>query len=469
MKLSKTYSISINHQTTQNVSKLVHETKDIFKKILKKIDDKNIEIDVDYCSRQTNEIIFYADETKIQEITKILNENDDINNKIIIQEKYENKETIKNIEIIQTNLIDRNKHKNINYQFNGYYYHFQEDIEKLFKYIINKYPHISSYETIGKSVLNRNLLMMKITNNSTFISNKQKPSILYIANIHGDETIGRELCINLIKHLCLSYENNDENIMYLIDNTNIFIMPSLNPDGFENKSSYTGIWNPQRYNANNKDLNRDFPDQFKDNNPDNLNNKQPETISIMKWSKRNHINLSLSMHAGAIVANYPFDGPTSNKENLTKDDKIFKYISTTYAESSINFIKNSEFKNGITNGSMWYALFGGMQDWRYVYKKGYEITLELSNEKIINENNIELYWNNNKNALLNMAYLLHSGVMYNILDSNNKSQFFYKFLLKGKYKLIYNNVKSDIITIDENKNEKNRLININFKNNQFYY
>ena len=47
-------------------------------------------------------------------------------------------------------------------------------------------------------------------------------------------------------------------------------MPTLNPDGFENKSSYTDTWEPQRYNANGKDLNRDFPDQFIDNNPNNL-------------------------------------------------------------------------------------------------------------------------------------------------------------------------------------------------------
>ena len=62
-------------------------------------------------------------------------------------------------------------------------------------------------------------------------------------------------------YLCKNY-NNDALIHYLINNTHIFILPSLNPDGFE-KTDSDENWTPSRYNSNGIDLNRNFPDQYK--------------------------------------------------------------------------------------------------------------------------------------------------------------------------------------------------------------
>ena len=50
--------------------------------------------------------------------------------------------------------------------------------------------------------------------------------------MHGDETVGREILLKLITYLCENYKSNTT-IGSLINNTDIFIMPSMNPDGFE--------------------------------------------------------------------------------------------------------------------------------------------------------------------------------------------------------------------------------------------
>ena len=320
-------------------------------------------------------------------------------------------------------------------------YHFQNDLIHFFDTIVEKYPTLASYQIIGKSVEQRDLLVMKIGNNKV----ENKGSIMFIGNIHGNETIGREICLYFINHLCENY--NTYYIRHLIDHLNIYIMPSANPDGFE--TFYNNNWNPIRTNRNNIDLNRDFPDQYIEQ--DNIiENREPETQSIMKFYNDNEIHLSLTIHSGEIVANYPFDGPKSHVYSKTKDDEFFRFLSYEYSRYN-NLFKYSPFKNGITNGAEWYALFGGLQDWRYVYNKGYEITLELSKEKIVEEKNLNNYWLLNKRSLLRMLEIATTGIRIlnigdetiQIMKKDSKQVFEYKGsfmnLIPGYYQVNFKN------------------------------
>jgi carboxypeptidase D len=60
----------------------------------------------------------------------------------------------------------------------------------------------------------------------------------------------------------------------------------------------------QRENANDVDLNRNFPDQFRSS----TSARQPETSAVMAWSASRHFVLSANFHGGDLVANYPYDG-----------------------------------------------------------------------------------------------------------------------------------------------------------------
>ena len=53
-----------------------------------------------------------------------------------------------------------------------------------------------------------------------------------IANMHGNEAVGRELMLGLSRYLLQNYPT-DERVARIINNTDLHILPTLNPDGFE--------------------------------------------------------------------------------------------------------------------------------------------------------------------------------------------------------------------------------------------
>lgn len=56
------------------------------------------------------------------------------------------------------------------------------------------------------------------------------PEFKYVGNMHGNEVVGREVLLALI---ALMSERKDERLNWLIDHTRIHILPSMNPDGYE--------------------------------------------------------------------------------------------------------------------------------------------------------------------------------------------------------------------------------------------
>ncbi|VDK80516.1 unnamed protein product [Dibothriocephalus latus] len=86
------------------------------------------------------------------------------------------------------------------------------------------------------------------------------PEVKLVANMHGNEVVGRELLLRLAKYLCDKYTEGDGLVSWLLQHTRIHLLPSMNPDGYElveetGKNELSG-----RTNANNVDLNRNFPD-----------------------------------------------------------------------------------------------------------------------------------------------------------------------------------------------------------------
>ena len=317
------------------------------------------------------------------------------------------------------------------------HYENYDELTRVLQCYHKKYPKITKLGSIGKSVQGRELWYMQITDNPGTIEDGE-PMFKYVGNMHGDEVISRQVLIYLIQFLCDSYATNSR-VKQLVDSTNIFILPSMNPDGFElaKEGSCGYMYEPSqgrsgRNNANNIDLNRNFPDQFKDWNSFELSKAQPETRNVMRWIYKNPFVLSANLHGGSIVASYPYD---SNKQMRGKiyskapDDAFFRHLALTYAKKhpvmktgkpNCPHSDGESFPNGITNGAYWYNVPGGMQDFNYLISNCFEITVELSCCKYPKALLLKTEWNNNRESLLEYLEQVHKGIKGKVLDENQK-------------------------------------------------
>ena len=138
-----------------------------------------------------------------------------------------------------------------------------------------------------------------------------KPMMKLIGNMHGNEAVGRELLLALARYLLENFDTN-QRVRDIVSKTDIHIMPSLNPDGFENSTE--GVCRGHhvgtgRHNGNNIDLNRAFPtwDDINLTKKELIEKSEPEVAAIIDWVFSQPFVLSANFHDGAVVANYPYD------------------------------------------------------------------------------------------------------------------------------------------------------------------
>lgn len=86
-----------------------------------------------------------------------------------------------------------------------------------------------------------------------------------------------------------------------------------------------------RTNAHDIDLNRNFPDQFK-NEGINIHH-ETETIAVMKWASSIPFVLSANLHGGSLVANFPYDDSPAGTSIYSKspDDETFRILAEAYS------------------------------------------------------------------------------------------------------------------------------------------
>ena len=229
-------------------------------------------------------------------------------------------------------------------------YHNYEELKEELQSIHKRWPKLTKiYSLSEKTAENRELFVIQISEHvNRKRREKLKPMVKLIGNIHGNEVAGREILLFLARYLLVKYTEGVENVKQLINEVDIHILPSMNPDGFEKstRKKCEGKCNKRnacflegRFNGNGKDLNRDFPtfqEVSKIKSHQHLyDGRQNETKAVMRWIEENSFVLSMGFHSGAVVVSYPFDSPTGklvliSNSYFTINKKTSKNMQTYY-------------------------------------------------------------------------------------------------------------------------------------------
>ena len=281
-------------------------------------------------------------------------------------------------------------------------YHDYEQLTEKLESLVDLYPDLISLHTAGKSTDDRELWYVKISDQVLQEEAVPEPKLLYVGNMHGNETVGREMLVYLIDHLLNNYQSNEQ-IKELINQSIIYIMPSMNPDGFESG---------KRSNSNWSDLNRNFPDMIDDEN--SPEGRQLETQAMMKLHEGNHFQIAMNLHGGALCINLPWDTKAnqSDSEKFGDDPLIFS-AARQYTVSNQKMY-DSQFDHGLTYGYEWYEVNGGLQDWANYFHQSVHATLELSNTKYPDGDTLPGFWEDNRQALLDYLSTGIHGVFFKI-------------------------------------------------------
>lgn len=326
-------------------------------------------------------------------------------------------------------------------------YHNNEEVHQYLFELSQKYPEITKLYSIGESVEGRKLWALEISENPGK-HGLLKPEFKYVANMHGNEIVGREILLHLARLLVENYKQSHEEpvgdttptgpkfVKKLLKSTRIHILPTMNPDGYARSEPgclFEKCSTKGRLNANNINLNRNFPSKMFKNEIDAAT--QPEVRAIIEWSHKEPFVLSANLHGGSLVVAYPYFGALNKTAKAahtpTTDDDLFKHLSKAYSTNHktmsdgnicydicLESQKNTtKFNEGIINGAEWYSYYGSMPDWLYENTNSYDLTIELGCNMYPPANTLSQYWEYNKLALLNFMKQVHRGIKGTVKDS----------------------------------------------------
>ncbi|XP_022540625.2 probable carboxypeptidase X1 isoform X2 [Astyanax mexicanus] len=336
-------------------------------------------------------------------------------------------------------------------------HHNYNAMRKLLKEVNDKCPNITRIYTIGKSYTGLKLYVMEISDNPGK-HELGEPEFRYVAGMHGNEVLGRELLLNLMQYVCHEYRRGNQRIVRLVKNTRIHLLPSMNPDGYETayeKGSELAGWALGRYSFENIDMNHNFPDlnnimwdaQDLATDKKKVSNHYipmpeyytttdatvaPETRAVINWMQDIPFVLSANLHGGELVVTYPFDCTRDwipRQDTPTPDNDFFRWLAAVYASTNlvmanpdrrICHYEDFQQHNNIINGGDWHTVPGSMNDFSYLHTNCFEVTVELSCDKFPHASELPVEWESNKESLLLYMEQVHRGIKGVIRDKDTK-------------------------------------------------
>nr|XP_042702280.1 probable carboxypeptidase X1 [Chrysemys picta bellii] len=243
-------------------------------------------------------------------------------------------------------------------------HHNYKEMRKLMKEVNEECPNITRVYSIGKSYLGLKMYVMEISDNPGQ-HELGEPEFRYVAGMHGNEVLGRELLLNLMQYLCGEYTRGNPRVVRLVSETRIHLLPSMNPDGYETAyklGSELAGWAVGRWTYEGIDLNHNFAD-----------------LNTALWDAEDNelVPHKFPNHYLPIPEYYTFANATVAPETR-------------------------------------------MNDFSYLHTNCFEVTVELSCDKFPHESELPREWENNKESLLVFMEQVRRGIKGVVRDKDTE-------------------------------------------------
>ncbi len=222
------------------------------------------------------------------------------------------------------------------------------------------------------SIQNRTIYYVKISDNPN--TDEAEPEVLYTALHHSREPASLSQLIFYMWYLLENY-NTHPDVQFLINNTEMYFIPCVNPDGYEyNKSTNPNGGGMFRKNRKNNgdgtygvDLNRNYAYMWGYDNTGSSPNtnsdtyrgtgpfSEPETQAVRDFCIAHQFVNALNAHTYSNLYIYPWGYIASF---LTPD-------STTFINWGKHLVKEDRFLYGTGDQTVNYVTNGDSDDWMY--------------------------------------------------------------------------------------------------------
>ncbi|XP_067142504.1 uncharacterized protein [Centruroides vittatus] len=252
-------------------------------------------------------------------------------------------------------------------------YHKSKDIYKYLHDIASEFDSKIQVETSCKTYRKKKLKLIKLTSDPR----ANKPIIWIDAGIHAREWIAPSTAMFLI-HKILSGYGLDDDVTKLLDAYDWYIMPLVNPDGYDYTFKYNRLWRKNRsrsqVHSGGVDLNRNFPFEWNGKltkqsetlpnsetyiGPSAMSELETQAVVNTLSEVKNRVKLYMTFHSYGQYILFPW----GYKLTVTKDHFELMTVAKR-AAAAIKKLYGTEFEPGSIS-TLLYPATGNTVDWAY--------------------------------------------------------------------------------------------------------
>ncbi len=236
------------------------------------------------------------------------------------------------------------------------------------------HPERATLVAVGSSIEGRPLWALRIGG-----QHPGSTPMLVNGAQHAREWIAAMVTTCVADRLVRDYETVPA-IREFVDRTELWVIPVVNPDGYQYSWSSNRYWRKNRRGSHGVDLNRNFSVAWGGSGSSKEKRSEiyrgeyafsePETIALRDLARREHIALHIDFHSYGQLVLYPWNhtpAPAKERGRFTAvGDRI---ASAIYAAHKTSY--------SLKSGAQLYPAAGTMSDWMYGEADALSFTIEL--------------------------------------------------------------------------------------------